>query len=516
MRPPLLFSNPRAGFSAAVSAGGLAAISIAATGALPAKRVVPAVILAIVAVSLCRRVVAWSTLVAVVIATILFIPIKRYALPGGLPFQLEPYRIMVALIAAGWLTSLLVDPRVKPRRSAFDGPIVLYLVAIVLSLVMNPHRTSSLSADILKSLLFFVSFIILYYLILSVIRTPEAIDRVVRALAVGATALGISAIVESRTGYNVFDHLSKVVPILKFQGAVVLSRGGRLRVVGSGQHPIAFGAALVMLAPLAVYMAQVTRRRRWWLAFFLIIVGALGTGSRTATTMLFACVLVYIAFQPQRMKRMWPALLPAFLVIHVVMPGAIGTTVYAFFPSGGIVAQQQDAGVGSARLSTLGPVLHEEVSPDPVFGEGYATRITTPSPTTPVPNAPITDDEWLSSLAEVGILGNGALLWLFVSFFRRLRRTARGDDSPRAPLLAALAASVTAFAVGMLTYDAFSFIQVTFLLYIFLAIGAAAVAAPRDEWGRFDPLGGVRHEEKVAPPRQVRIPAAVRHAADGI
>ena len=43
-------------------------------------------------------------------------------------------------------------------------------------------------------------------------------------------------------------------------------------------------------------------------------------------------------------------------------------------------------------------------------------------------------------------------------------------------LLASLAAGITAFAVGMFTYDAFSFIQVTFLLFIYVGIGAALLA----------------------------------------
>ena len=35
---------------------------------------------------------------------------------------------------------------------------------------------------------------------------------------------------------------------------------------------------------------------------------------------------------------------------------------------------------------------------------------------------------------------------------------------------------VAAYAVGMLTYDAFSFIQVTFLLFILVAMGSSLVA----------------------------------------
>ena len=44
--------------------------------------------------------------------------------------------------------------------------------------------------------------------------------------------------------------------------------------------------------------------------------------------------------------------------------------------------------------------------------------------------------------------------------------------------MASLAASVMAYAVGMLTFDAFAFIQVTFLFFMLLALGAAALRTP--------------------------------------
>jgi hypothetical protein len=42
-------------------------------------------------------------------------------------------------------------------------------------------------------------------------------------------------------------------------------------------------------------------------------------------------------------------------------------------------------------------------------------------------------------------------------------------------LFTAFAASIAGFAVGMLTYDAFSFIQVTFLAYLVIGLGAASL-----------------------------------------
>ncbi len=38
--------------------------------------------------------VGWPRLLAGLILVILFIPIRRYSLPGNLPFELEPYRLI--------------------------------------------------------------------------------------------------------------------------------------------------------------------------------------------------------------------------------------------------------------------------------------------------------------------------------------------------------------------------------------------------------------------------------------
>src|SRR4051812_37264200 len=60
-----------------------------------------------------RRLLAWRSLMVGLVAVILFIPIRRYTIPINLPFQLEPYRLLVAFIALAAFTSLLIDPRVR-------------------------------------------------------------------------------------------------------------------------------------------------------------------------------------------------------------------------------------------------------------------------------------------------------------------------------------------------------------------------------------------------------------------
>ena len=92
--------------------------------------------------------------------------------------------------------------------------------------------------------------------------------------------------------------------------------------------------------------------------------------------------------------------------------------------------------------------------------------------------AQILDDQWLGTLLEIGAVGALALLWLFVRAVRRLAARARSDPGPDGWLMTALAASLISYAVGMLTFDAFAFIQVTFLAFIMFGFMAVAT---RDE-----------------------------------
>ena len=69
-----------------------------------------------------------------------------------------------------------------------------------------------------------------------------------------------------------------------------------------------------------------------------------------------------------------------------------------------------------------------------------------------------------------------------MAFLRAIRRFgghARRDPSDDGWLCAALAASVATFAIGMFTFDAFAFVQVTLMVFILIALGAAAALAPQ-------------------------------------
>jgi O-antigen ligase len=459
--------------ASAVIVASLAILTLTVISGLPAAPVSVLVIGVVGAVLLYRKALQWHALLSVLALVILLIPIRRYTIPVNMPFSLEPYRILVAVFIALWVLALLADPRVRLRASGLGGPLFVIVLATLASDIFNGDRIRQLSvrSDVLKSLTFFATFLLVLFFIVSVVRSRERVDSILRVLVVGGAIVGVASMIEARTGNNLFNHLSN--PLFKLDSRILtteqVARGGRLRAYASAQHPIALAAVLVLLIPPAIYLA-VARNRIWWLPASLILLGALSTQSRTGITMLAAIVLVFFAIRPKQLRRFWPALVPAILALHVILPGTLGTIKSSFFPKGGLVSEQQNAPVGSGRLASSGPAL-DQVRKVPLVGVGFGTRVFALNRQ----NSFILDDQWLGTLLETGTLGVAGWVWLFLRFIRRMGRAAKGDKSREGWLPMAFAASIAAFALGMFTYDAFSFIQVTFVMYMMLGLGVAAV-----------------------------------------
>lgn len=429
-----------------------------------------------------RTLLRWDVLFAGLIALVFFLPMRRWVVPSNLPFEIEPYRLLIAFVIAGWFASALVDPRVRLRSTGFEAPLFLVVFATLASVAANGKLVEEMDTQVAKSLMFFFTFVLVFFVLNSVLRTQAALDVVLKVLIVSAMIVGLAAIYESRTEFNAFDWFAAKLPFLEqIEGSSELLRGGRFRALGSSEHPIALSAVLTMLVPFTVYLAK-KYGRLWWVIGGLLTIGAVAPVSRTGILMFAVIAVTFLILRRREMMRAAiPMLLPAIVAVHFALPGAIGTLKDSFFPPGGLLAEQTVRNpwdkTGGGRLADVGPALRE-FSDRPLVGQGLGTRQTTFQNGRP-PNSIVLDDQWLALLLEIGAAGTLAWAWLFVRFLRRTGRRAKAITSTQGWLYVALVASVASYAIGMLTYDAFSFVQVTFVLYMVMAIGAAALALDR-------------------------------------
>ena len=452
----------------------LAVVLGMALGDGPANLVLGLFVVGLVVAAGQRVLLAWQTMLGLILVVILFIPIRRYTVSGNLPFELEPYRILIAAVLGCWLCGIAADPRVRVRASGLEAPIGALLVAMLLSMAVNLPRVNAVGEMVIKNFTFFLSYVLVLYFVVSIVRARRDLERVIVLLVAGGTILSVAALIEWRTSTNLFNWYSQAAPFLHYiDEGIAQTRGSGFRARASAQHPIALTAALVMLLPLALYLYQRHRRRIWLVSAGLLTLGALSTGSRTGIVMLMALLLSFLCIRFRETVRLLPFLLPMLVVVQVAMPGTLGTMKAMLNPSYLIKEQSYDQGASAGRAADLGPAL-DRWATKPFLGSGFGTTVADP-------NAPkesekqILDDQWLGSLLEIGAIGVLALLWLYVRSVRRLTRVAKTASGADARLATALAAAIISFAAGMLTFDAFAFIQVTFLAFVLLALSSVAV-----------------------------------------
>ena len=470
----MLYRQPR---DAALLAFAAASLILAAGIALDRQLSSAALAGATVLVGVVLRAprIAWRGLLASVLVVVLFIPIRRFEFPGSLPIALEPYRLLVGLVLLAWIASLLTDPRVRVRRSGLEGPVALITISVFGSIVVNPSGVAGVPAEVTKAAMFFLSFVLFFYFMVSVVRDWDDVDRIVRLLVLGGAIVAGFALVEYRTSWSIFDQFAHIPFLQKINLPIEDPRGGRPRPYGSAEHPIALSALLVILLPLVIYVVR-RHGRIWWLAAAFLLMGMVSTVSRTGVMMLVVALLSLLWMRPRQVWRWLPLLIPLVLATKVVAPGAIGSLRYQFNPAGGIIANQSTSRgniQAGNRLTDIGPVF-SDVARKPVFGIGYGVRVRGST----VKTGRVLDDQWLGTLYDTGFAGLLGWAWLVVRYCRRVARSARGDTTPEGWLKVGLVASVLSFSVGMVTFDAFSFIQVTFVFYTLLALGAIIAIRP--------------------------------------
>ena len=113
----------------------------------------------------------WRWPLTVILIVILFVPMRRYALPAELPFELEPYRVIVGLAITLWILSLLAQPDVVLRRSGLEGPVLLYACALVSSDFVNPGRAAEMQSYVIRAVTLALSVVVVFYFVVSVVRT---------------------------------------------------------------------------------------------------------------------------------------------------------------------------------------------------------------------------------------------------------------------------------------------------------------------------------------------------------
>ncbi|WP_078613273.1 O-antigen ligase family protein [Streptomyces katrae] len=396
-----------------------------------------------------------------------FIP-SNLTLPGmggvGTPAN------VFALLGLFWYLATWLTGRIRPAAGTRLPRVVMWLLAVsvLASYLANATRGSShkevLGADRgLIGLLVWVSIVVL---VSAGVQDRGRLDVLLRRAVVMGSVVAAIGYYDFFTATNIAEHIS--IPGLHSSVAQIttLDRGAFTRPRSTTAQPLEFGGMLALLLPFAVQQAfdpvrsHLSRWRRW--GPVALMGGALPlTVSRTSIIGALIVVLVMVPrWKPQRRWTAIGLLLGSVACFKVLVPGLIGTitTLFGSFLSNSDSSTQ----ARTVKYSAIVPYLEER----PLFGRGLGTF---------TPDLYFfTDNQYMLTLAEMGLLGLLALLALFFTGTHQggaIRRLA-ADESDR-ELGQAFFASALVALVSSATFDALSFPMFAGMFFLTIAAGGS-------------------------------------------
>lgn len=372
--------------------------------------------------------------------------------------------------------------------------MLLFALAVVISFVAattRPIEGFELSgAD--RGLLLIAAWLGIVLLTADGLIGLDRLEAPLRVLVMSGGLVALIGIVQFVTGDAIVDVVQIPGLTPNTQLTSIYDRGGFTRAAGTSTHPIEFGVVLAMILPVALHFAFADTHRGRFARWFPVATIALAipiTISRSAIVGVVVALVVLMPTWPPARRRISYLVIAALLTgIYVAIPGMLGTLTRLFT---GISSD------GSALSRTDSYALaFDFIKDSPIVGRGLGTFL---------PQYRILDNQYLGLLIEVGILGTGLLLMLFVTAMWTAVRTRAASTDPRARGIAqALLAMVAAGATTFATFDAFGFPQASSLVFLGIGfIGALANTARRQALGE-----NPRTVKWLAPPLTLKSRAA--------
>lgn len=374
--------------------------------------------------------------------------------------------IFAALICAWYLVSWL-HPALAPAkgRQPVRLAAIIFGCAILATYVSaNRVAMSTLEengAD--RGIIFVVGWVGVLLLAADGIDTLDRLKTLLRRVVLAATAMSVLAITQFFAGLNIARYV--VIPGLASQLATtdLLYRSGLNRPSATALDPIELAAVLAMCLPIAVHQARnATRelRLRRWLQVALIGIALPMTVSRTAVVAVVIICLVLLPTWSKRDRRVAYLTIAIALVIGWILKPSLVDTFRSLFLG---ISSDTSTTSRTSAFSSAAPFIAQH----PWLGRGFDTFF----PQTYF----FTDDQYLLSLIETGVIGLLVLIGLFGTGWFTARRTRRATTDPEIRQFAqCLAASVAAGFVSFATLDAFSFPIASGLTFLLIGcVGAA-------------------------------------------
>jgi O-antigen ligase len=450
-----------------------------------------------------RRPLPW--VLAVFVGFLFLVPIDATFVRINLPVDSQIDRFAIVILLGIWMF-LGGDQRTVWRSSRgklFVSMVAIFWAMLLASDLLGSARIMRLDEWTLmeKQIALISSFFIVGWFTLSALR-PQDLHGFSTYLIFLATVLAIGVIIESRTGYNVFYSVFRLVlrPIATVGTAPTQLNGaftddGRPIVVGSTEHGLAAVTVLACVMGFALMRTlDATTRRSWWLnatAFALMASAAVATQKKTSIIALLAVVLFVGLHRPRQFLRILPLGVLLLGAVHNLAPGSLGTILdpAMWFKSSSSAHRSSDFGS-----------LFPDISAHPLFGRGYGS--TDPDL---VQQFRILDDQLLGILWQMGIFGLLSYVGMILAPIVDARWARRSANPALARVAIPASAGCLAYLVVNGLFDALAFSEAPYMFFILA--GFCVVASGDSAASRPSRPARSRAVPELEPELKVPVPA---------
>jgi O-antigen ligase len=414
------------------------------------------------------RAMPWA--LAAFLAMVWLVPFDSITLPVSLPLDAKLDRPFLVGMAGLWVLSLIGRKTVsRLRMSPVHWALLAFVVIAMASLVLNDATLVRLNETDLaiRKLALLLSYVLLFVIVASSLKAEE-VRNFTRFMVVLSSITAVGALIEYRMGYNAFFQWSShLFPVTLPPELGAVDSIGRKSVIGPTIHPLAVAMMMSLTLPFALtgFLNSAERRQKtlYALATVLMIAAAFGTQRKTSVVAPAFGMIVLLAYRPQAFRRMLPIFVGLIVVVHVIAPGALGGVTDQLKPQNlfGVMSTKD-------RQSDYGAIT-PDILQHPLLGRGYESY--------DQKKYRILDNQYLTTIIGVGIVGIASYLAIFGSILLLAHRLARSKDPEEASRAMAAAAAIASLVVGSMLLDVFALPQLPYLI-VFIG-GLVVVSAQR-------------------------------------
>lgn len=430
------------------------------------------------------RVLPWA--IAGFITVLWLAPFSQIELDVPAPIDLKLDRLLLPGLVGAWLLALASGRRFGPSLNwtRIHVAAAVFLACAFLSVVLNARElTSTLEFDLpVKQLPLIVSYMSLFAIVATGVRPAEVRPFMIYSLIL-AVLCAFGVIWEYRFVRNLFVEWSDMILpgpfVVGAADAAAVDGLGRRMVRGPADVSLETVTMLAMALPVALVGLLGSSRWRSRLLYGIAacaLVAAMFATFRKSALLAPVSVFATIAyFRRSELLKLAPLGLLLLVVVSVLSPGALGSTIAQFTRS-----DASSVPTVSDRVAD-----YDAVRPDFLthflFGRGWGGYSHF--------DYRILDSEILHRTMEMGVVGLLAFVAIPVTVVLSARRLIADRRSPlSAPALIGAAGAV-ALLVASTLYDVLSFPHGAYIFLYMAGLTAVVVSAGRRERGAVAVVG---------------------------